>query len=105
MDTTNNFEAISVKGCGAENSNVSYMTELSSDEVELVSGGAEPAVQVAVGAASGTAAATIGFAAFGTSWGSVGIGIAFAASPLAVVAIVGLTAVAAYSVTSAAISA
>ena len=34
----------------------------------------------------------IGFAAFGASWGSIGVGLAFAASPLVVLGMVGLAA-------------
>ena len=83
----------------------SSLTEVTSHEISLVSGAADSSTQVAVGAAAGGAAVGIGSAAFGASWGSVGVGLAFAVSPLAVVAIVGLTAVAGYSIASAALSA
>ena len=61
------------------------MRELTMNEVDFVSGG-----DVATGGAAMAGAAGIGAAAFGASWGSVGVGIAFAVSPLAVVAMVGL---------------
>lgn len=38
----------------------------------------------------------IGFAAFGASWGSIGVGLAFAASPLVVLGMVGLAAYGGY---------
>lgn len=59
------------------------MQELSSGEIDVVGG---------AGNASAGAFATgavIGVAAFGTSWGTVAVGAAFAISPLAVIAVAG----------------
>lgn len=54
--------------------------EMSADEIDLV-GGAGPKVSgsMAIGAAAG-----IGAAAFGSSWGAMGVAAAFAAAPVAV---------------------
>lgn len=61
------------------------MRDMTMDEIDQV-GGAD----AASGLASFAAAGGIGLAAFGTSWGSVGVGLAFAVSPIAVGAMVGL---------------
>ena len=62
------------------------MRELSMEEISGVSGG-----DMTKGAAS------IGLAAFGASWGSVGVGVAAAVSPIAVLAVVALTFYGGYS--------
>jgi hypothetical protein len=64
--------------------------ELTMDEVNSVSGAMKNA-----GAAAGVMA-TIGAVTFGSGWGAVGVGAAFAAAPVAVIAMVGLGAYAGY---------
>jgi hypothetical protein len=67
--------------------------ELTADEISCVSGG--------LGARSALAAAgAIGTATFGATWGGVAVGAAFAAAPIAVVAMGGLTLYAAYKIMS-----
>lgn len=66
--------------------------EVSVEELEVISGGSG---WVGAGAAS-AAAFGIGAAAFGSSWGAVGVGLAFAASPISVAAIGGLALYAGY---------
>lgn len=77
----NSFDSQSIDG---------GMQELTMDEVNSVGGAMKDA-----GAAAGLMA-TVGLAAFGSGWGAVGVGMAFAASPVAVVAMVGLGAYAGY---------
>jgi len=67
------------------------MRELNMKEVEQVNGGGTGEAAGAFGAAVG-----IGAASFGASWGSVGVGLAFAVSPIAVGAMVGLSLYAGY---------
>jgi hypothetical protein len=67
------------------------MRELNVNEIEQVNGGGTGEAAGAFGAAAG-----IGAAAFGSSWGSVGVGVAFAVSPIAVGAMVGLSLYAGY---------
>ena len=67
------------------------MRELSVSEIEQVNGGGAGEAAGAFGAAAGIGAAT-----FGASWGSVGVGIAFAVSPIAVGAMIGLSFYAGY---------
>lgn len=75
------------------------ISELESDEIEVVSGGSGSGW---AGAGFSSAAAFgIGAAAFGSSWGAVGVGLAFAVSPIAVGAMVGLAAYAGYSAATA----
>lgn len=59
------------------------MRELSANEIDVV-GGAHKESAIAFGVGAG-----IGATAFGASWGTLAVGAAFAASPLAVIAIVG----------------
>ncbi|MGG7605387.1 hypothetical protein [Massilia sp. BKSP1R2A-1] len=54
--------------------------ELTSDEVDQVSGGLH-----AKGAAALATAASIGAVTFGSGWGAVAVGVAWAAAPVAVV--------------------
>ena len=71
----------------------SGMCELSIDEIDCVSGGftnQEYAV------ASVTLAGGIGMATFGSTWGGLAVGAAFAAAPVAVIAMAGLAAYAGY---------
>lgn len=70
--------------------------EVSVDELEIISGGSGSEGMVNASLASGIAFG-IGMAAFGSSWGVVGVGIAFASAPIAVAAMVGLAAYAGYS--------
>jgi hypothetical protein len=75
------------------------MRELSIHETHGVTGGdAKGAAATAgVAAAVGTAAlGAVGTAALGAGWGSMAVGAAFAASPIGVVALVGLAAYAGY---------
>lgn len=58
------------------------MQELTTAEVQEISGGGEVGAAAVVGIGVG-----VGMAAFGTSWGSVAVGLAFAVSPLSVAAI------------------
>lgn len=68
------------------------MRKLSMEEISEVSGG-----DMTKGAASIGLAGGIGAAAFGASWGSLGVGVAAAASPVAVLAVVALTFYGGYS--------
>jgi hypothetical protein len=65
--------------------------ELTDDEALCVSGGGKAAAAAAAGLAG-----AIGTATFGSTWGAVGVGVAFAAAPVAVVAMTGLVGCAAY---------
>lgn len=67
------------------------MQVLSVNQVEEVSGGDWGSAMGASGTAFG-----IGVATFGTSWGSMAVGAAFAASPIGVAAMVGLAVYAGY---------
>jgi len=69
--------------------------ELKMQEVDSVSGGDW-------GSAAGASVMGfgIGTAAFGASWGAVPVGLAFAVSPLSVVALVGLAGYAGYEMFS-----
>ncbi|WP_158972648.1 hypothetical protein [Paraglaciecola sp. L3A3] len=73
--------------------------EISVEELQMISGGSGG--YVAAGLASG-AAFGIGMASFGTGWGSVAVGVAFAVSPIAVTAMAGLALFAGYQAASAA---
>jgi len=64
-------------------------------EVQEVSG----ADWTSAGAAGG-AAAFLGVTSFGAGWGTVAVGVAFAASPITVIAVVGLAAYAGYQAAS-----
>lgn len=66
--------------------------ELTADEVDLVSGAGKTSGSLAIGAAAGIGAAT-----FGSTWGAVGVAAAFAAAPVAVVGMGVLVAWGAYS--------
>ncbi len=61
------------------------MRELTSEQVEQVSGGAVPESAAAFGLAL-----VIGNASFGSGFGLVSVGLAFASAPLAVSAMLGL---------------
>ncbi|MBY0416734.1 MAG: hypothetical protein K2W88_01565 [Pararheinheimera sp.] len=65
------------------------MQELTFEQVEEVSGG-----DMSQAAAAGGMAAGIGLATFGSGWATMGVGAAFAISPIGVVAVVALAAVA-----------
>lgn len=71
------------------------MQELSFNEIQEVSGGSPARAGVLAGIATG-----IGVGAFGSSWGAVGVGLAFAASPLTALALVGLAAWTGYELVS-----
>lgn len=72
--------------------NASGIRDLSFDEIENVNGAGFTEGAAAFGAALG-----IGGASFGTAFGAVAVGTAIAASPITVVAMVGLAAYAGYS--------
>ena len=61
------------------------MRDITMDEIDQVSG-----ADTGTGIAAFGAAGAIGMAAFGSGWGAVGAGLAFAVSPIAVGAMVGL---------------
>jgi apolipoprotein N-acyltransferase len=61
------------------------MQELNLQEIEMASGG-----DIAESAAAFGIAYGVGVAAYGASWGAVGVGLAFVASPITAVAITGL---------------
>jgi len=67
------------------------MKQLNVNEIQEINGGGFSEAAGAFGTAAG-----IGAAAFGSSWGSVGVGLAFAVSPIAVGAMVGLSLYAGY---------
>lgn len=67
------------------------MHELSIHEIDAVSGAGPKEAGAAMGLA-----ATIGGASLGAGWASMAVGAAFAASPLGVIAVVGLAAYAGY---------
>ena len=67
------------------------MEDLSVKEIDSVSGGT-----IKEGAKLFALAGGIGAAAYGVSWGSVAVGVAFAASPIAFVAMVGVAGYAGY---------
>jgi hypothetical protein len=67
------------------------MRELTDREVEQVAGVDLGEAAIAFGMLSG-----IGIAAFGSSWGAVGAGLAFAVSPIAVITMGGLALYAGY---------
>jgi len=67
------------------------MHELSISEIGMVSGAGVKESGTALGVAG-----TIAGASFGAGWGTMAVGAAFAASPIAVIAIVGLAAYAGY---------
>ncbi|MBW3163980.1 hypothetical protein [Ferrimonas balearica] len=67
------------------------MRELHTDEIIQVHGNGPGEAAGAFGAAAG-----IGAAAFGSGWGALGVGVAFAASPIAVGAMIGLSLYAGY---------
>lgn len=67
------------------------MQELSLNEIDAVSGADGKEFAAILGAGSG-----LGLAAFGTGWATTAVGIAFAASPLAVIAIAGCAGYAGY---------
>lgn len=67
------------------------MKDMEMNEIEAVDGG-----MAAVGIASAGLALAVGSASFGAGWGMVGVGLAFAASPLTVVALGGLALYAGY---------
>ena len=69
---------------------VSDLQELSADEIECVGGG-----RISGGAALGAAAA-IGGATFGSTWGAMGVAAAFGIAPVAVIAMSGLVAYGVY---------
>jgi hypothetical protein len=69
--------------------------ELTPGEIECISGGAGVTGQAAFGAA-----AAIGAATFGSAWGGVAVGVAFAAAPVAVIAMGGLCLYGAYKIMS-----
>lgn len=71
------------------------MHELSIDEIGIVSGAGPKEAGAALGVAG-----TIGAAALGAGWGTMAVGAAFAASPLAVVAVVALAVYAGYELAS-----
>lgn len=70
------------------NNNIQEMT---SDEIDCVSGADLGASAKALGLAG-----TIGVAAYGSGWGALAVGAAFAAAPIAVIAMVGLGGYAGY---------
>jgi len=70
------------------------MCELTNEEIDYVSGGFSNG-EVAI--ASVSLAGGIGLATFGSTWGVVAIGVAWAAAPVAVVAMAGLAAYAGYT--------
>lgn len=71
------------------------MRELTEREVEHVAGATLSDAGIAFGGV-----AAIGLAAFGSSWGAVGVGLAFAASPVAVIAMGALAFYAGYTLLS-----
>jgi hypothetical protein len=86
----------------------STMQDLTPEEIMLVSGGKIQDLQAAgstlAGGGGGVTAgvatglmAGVGAAAWGSSWGLVGVGAAFAAAPIAVVAMAGLALYAGYT--------
>ncbi|MFC0131555.1 hypothetical protein [Massilia eurypsychrophila] len=72
----------------------SGIQELSVDEVNCVSGAA---LNVTDAGGAGALMAGIAAGAFGTGWGAIGVGAAFAAAPVAVVAMAGLSLYAGYA--------
>ena len=71
------------------------MRDLSIQDIEAVHGG-----HAALGVASGGLAIALGSASFGAGWGGVAVGLAFAVSPLTVVALGGLALYAGYQLAS-----
>lgn len=67
------------------------MQILNENELTMVNGGGPGEAAAATAAAVG-----IGFATYGTALGTVAVGAAFVAAPIAVIAMVGLAAVAGY---------
>lgn len=68
------------------------MHEISDEEVALVSGGGPGEAAASAGLAAGIGSLALG----GAGWGALSVAAAFAASPLAVVAVVGLAAYTGY---------
>lgn len=66
--------------------------ELTSDEIDCVSGGGAVKAAAAAGVAAAIGAGTFG----GAGWMAMGVAVAWAAAPVAVVALAGLSAYAAY---------
>ena len=71
------------------------MHELSINEIDMVSGAGPKEAGAVVGVT-----AAIGTAAFGAGWGTLAVGAAFVASPVAVIAVVALAAYAGYELAS-----
>lgn len=68
------------------------MREISDEELQLVSGGGAGDAAAAAGLAAGIGTLALG----GAGWGGLTVAAAFAMSPLAVVAVVGLAAYTGY---------
>jgi hypothetical protein len=71
------------------------MREMEICELEDINGG-----QAAIGVAAGGLAFALGGASFGAGWGGLAIGLAFASSPLTVVALCGIALYAGYQLAS-----
>ncbi len=72
------------------------MREITIEELDLVSGGGPGEAAASAGLAAGIGTLALG----GAGWGSLGVAAAFAMSPLAVVAVVGLAAYTGYQLAS-----